>query len=149
MSKSKYIHKSHNVTELLYHIVFPAKYRRVVIDEGVDKVIKEVCLELEKRYEINFLEIGTDKDHDHFLVQTVPMYNVTKVVTIIKSLTAREIFKKCPEVKKQLWGGEFWSDGYFADTVGKHGTEETIANYVSKQGKKYEKLHENHQLTLF
>jgi putative transposase len=133
---SKFIHKSHNVTILLYHLVFPAKYRRAVLDDKIDKQIKEVCLEIEKRYEINFLEIGTDKDHIHFLVQSVPMYNVTKIIRIIKSITAREIFKLQPQVKKQLWGGEFWSDGYFASTVGKHGDEDTIGKYVKNQGKR-------------
>ncbi len=64
---------------------------------------------MEKRYEIKFVEIGVDKDHVHFLVQSVPTYSVTRIVTMIKSITAREIFKKCPQVKKQLWGGEFWS----------------------------------------
>jgi len=68
---------------------------------------------------------------------------------MVKSLTAREVFRQCPQVKKQLWGGEFWTDGYFATTVGKHGDENTIANYVKKQGQPYEKLHENRQLKLF
>lgn len=76
---SEYIHKSHNVTVLLYHLVFPAKYRRAVFDKEVDKELKEVCLDIEKRYEIKFLEIGTDKDHVHFLVQSVPMYSVTRL----------------------------------------------------------------------
>ena len=66
---SDYIHKSHNVTVLLYHLVFPAKYRRAIFDKSVDETLKEVCLEIEKRYEVKFLEIGTDKDHVHFLVQ--------------------------------------------------------------------------------
>ena len=146
---SEYIHKSHNVTVLIYHLVFPAKYRRVVSDDHVDDVLKEVCIDIEERYQIKFLEIGTDKDHVHFLVQSVPTYSVTKIVTMIKSLTAREIFKRCPKVKKQLWGGEFWTDGYFATTVGKHGNEDTIGNYVRKQGEKYQKLYEDRQLTLF
>ena len=85
---SEYIHKSHNVTVLIYHLVFPAKYRRAVFDGDVDSVLKDVCLEIEKRYQVKFLEIGTDKDHVHFLVQSIPTYSVTKVVTIIKSLTA-------------------------------------------------------------
>jgi putative transposase len=84
---SEYIHKSHNVTVLLYHLVFPAKYRRAVFDEQVDEVLREVCMEIEKRYEIKFVEIGVDKDHVHFLVQSVPTYSVMKLVTMIKSLT--------------------------------------------------------------
>ena len=146
---SEYIHKRHNVTTLLYHLVFPAKYRRAVFDEAVDKTLLDVCFELEKRYQLKFLEIGTDEDHVHFLVQSVPSYSVTKLVTLIKIITASKIFRLCPHVKKQLWGGEFWSDGYFASTVGRHGDEHTIRNYVKGQGKEYQKLHEDRQLALF
>jgi REP element-mobilizing transposase RayT len=146
---SRFIHKSHNVTVLLYHLVFPAKYRRAVFDKDVDVVLSEICLEIEKRYQIKFLEIGTDDDHVHFLIQSVPTYSVTKLVTLIKSLTAREVFKKCPHVKKLLWGGEFWSDGYFASSVGKHGDESMIQKYVKNQGKKYNELHKDSQLAMF
>lgn len=134
---------------MIYHLVFPAKYRRVVFDKDVDKEIREVCIEIEKRYQVKFLEIGIDKDHVHFLVQSVPTYSVTKIVTIIKSITAREVFKKCLHVKKQLWGGEFWTDGFFASTVGKHGNEDMIGKYVKNQGMEYQKLHEDKQLVLF
>ena len=148
---SKYIHKSHNVTVLLYHFVTSAKYRRVVFTKEVDQVLVSVCLEIEKRYDIRFLEIGTDDDHVHFLLQSVQNYSVTKIVRMIKSLIAREVFKKCPEVKKQLWGGEFFGKGYFVNTEGQHGTENKISQYVKSQGKEseYVKLKENHQLTLF
>jgi putative transposase len=146
---SDYIHKSHNVSVLIYHLVFPAKYRRVVFDENVDTVLKEACLGIEDRYQLKFLEIGTDKNHVHLLVQSVPTYSVTKIVTLIKSLTAREIFKRCPQVRKQLWGGEFWTDGYFASTVGRHGNEKMITNYVKSQGDIYQTLHVDHQLMLF
>jgi len=146
---SEYIPKSHNVTVLLYHVVFPAKYRRVIFDATVDKVLKDVCLEIEQRYQLKFLEIGTDKNHVHFLVQAVPGYSVTKVVTIIKSLTAKEIFRPAPQVKEQLWGGELWTDGYYASTVGKYGNASMIGKYVKQQGDAYQKLYTNHQLALF
>jgi putative transposase len=146
---SEYIHRKHNVTVLLYHLVFPAKYRRAVFDVAVDGVLREVCLEIERRYQIKFLENGTDKDHVHFLVQSVPTYTVTKVVTTIKSIAAREIFRRCPQIKKQLWGGEFWTDGYFASTVGKHGNEDVMGKYIKSQGDKYHQLHEDRQLALF
>ena len=99
---NEYIHKKLNVTVLLYHIVCPAKYRRAVFSAKVEAVLREVCLEIEKRYEMKFLEIGADKDHVHFLVQNVPVKSVTEVVRIIKSIIAREIFGRCPELKKQL-----------------------------------------------
>jgi REP element-mobilizing transposase RayT len=149
---SEYIHKSHNVSVLIYHLVCPAKYRRVVFSKEVDGVLKEVCLEIAKRYEIAFLEIGTDKNHVHFLLQSVPSYSPTKVATIVKSITAREIFKRVPTVKKQLWGGEFWSKGNFISTVGRHGSEEVIRQYVKNQGteKDYKRLHSQEvQLELF
>jgi len=141
---SEYIHKSHNVSVLLYHIVCPAKYRRVIFDDEVDQELKAVCLEIAKRYEIEFLEIGVDKDHVHFLVQSVPMYSAKKIVQTIKSITAREIFQRVPSVKKKLWGGEFWSKGYFVSTVGKHGNETTLKNYVKNQNKDqdYKVLHQ-------
>jgi REP element-mobilizing transposase RayT len=85
----------------------------------------------------------------HFLVQSAPTYSVTKIVTLIKSITAREILRRCPQVKKQLWGGEFWTDGYFTSTVGKHGDENMIGKYVKNQGNNYQKLHEDRQLALF
>ena len=91
-----------------------------MISDKVDKVIVKTCDEIELRYEINFLEVGTDKDHVHFLVQSVPAYSATKIVRIIKSIIAREVFHQCPEVEKQLWGGEFWGKGYFVNTVGQH-----------------------------
>src|SRR5512141_3494181 len=100
---SHIIRKSHNVSILVYHFVCPAKYRRAVIDPKVDQVLKAVCLDIADRYQIEFLEIGTDKDHVHFLVQSVPTYSPTKIVRIIKSLTAREIFARVPSVKKKLW----------------------------------------------
>ena len=150
---SEYVHKQRNVSVLLYHLVCPAKYRRVVFTEDVDLVLKDVCLEIAKRYEIVFIEIGVEKDHVHFLLQSVPTYSPTRIARMIKSITAREIFKRAPTVKKQLWGGEFWSKGYFMSTVSRHGNEDTIKNYVKNQGrseKNYKKLHSQElQLELF
>ena len=77
---SQYIHKKHNVTVLLYHLVFPAKYRKAIFDQKVDHELRNVCMEIEKRYEVKFLEIGVDKDHVHFLIQSVLTYSVTNLV---------------------------------------------------------------------
>ena len=134
MSESEYIHKSHNVSVLLYHFVCPAKYRKVVFDKGVDETLKEVCLEIEKRYEVHFLEIGTDKNHVHFLVQSVPGKSPTQIIRMLKSITAREIFRIHPEVKTKLWGGEFWTDGYYVGTVGERGNWAVVEKYIKDQG---------------
>ena len=149
------IRKSHNVSLLMYHFVMVAKYRRLVFTEEVDLVLKDVCIEISKRYEIRFLEIGTEGDHVHFLIQSVPMYSPTIISNKVKSITAREIFSRVPSVKKELWGGEFWSDGYYVSTVGEHANETVIREYIKNQGEKgkYKQLHKekpvSYQLTLF
>jgi REP element-mobilizing transposase RayT len=123
----------------------------VIFSKAVDQMLKEVCMEIEKRYEIHFLEIGIDKYHVHFLVQYVPKMSATDIITILKSITAKEIFKKHPEVKTRLWGGEFWTDGYFVNTVSKFGDEISISRYICDQGleKEYTVLHSSKQLVLF
>ena len=140
---SQYIHKSHNVSLIMYHFVCPAKYRKVIFSDDIDNTLRDVCIEISNRYDIIFLEIGTDKDNVHFLVQSVPKLSPTQIIRTIKSITAKEIFLKHPEVKKKLWGGQFWSDGYFVSSVGKSGNEEVITNYVKNQGneKEYKRLH--------
>lgn len=136
MGNSQFVHLSHNVSNLVYHIVCPAKYRRVVFDDSVEEHLKQICLGIELRYDyIHFLEIGADKDHVHFLVQSTPDYAPSKLVKIIKSITARQIFAECPQVKKQLWGGQFWSDEYFIASVGKNQNEKVIREYVKEQSK--------------
>ena len=144
----EHIYKAHNKTLLLYHIVFPAKYRRAVFSEFVEQTLKTICINISDRYEIEFIEIGSDENHVHFLVQSVPNLSVTRIVTIIKSITARLIFKKHPEVRKELWGGNLWTSGYYANTVGSHGIEDVIQKYVQKQGQEYKKIY-SQQLSLF
>jgi REP-associated tyrosine transposase len=139
----------------MYHFVCVAKYRRLVITEEVDAVLKDTCIEISKRYEIRFLEIGTEGDHVHFLIQSVPSYSPTKIVIKIKSIIARQVFSAVPSVKEQLWGGEFWTDGYFVSTVGEHANEDVIRQYIRNQGKhgQYKQLHKQEpvykQLKLF
>ena len=106
----------------------------MVIDERVDKCIRDICIEIGKRYEIHFVEIGVDKDHVYFLIQSVPGWSISQLVTVIKSITAKRVFKVMPELKKDLWGSSLWTSGYFASTVCKHGNENTISKYVKEQG---------------
>ena len=90
---SKHVYKRHNKTLILYHLVFPVKYRRKVITRAVEETLHEICNGINQRYEIKFLEIGSDEDHIHFLIQSVPNLSITRIVTILKSITAREIYK--------------------------------------------------------
>ena len=108
----KHIFKSHNKSLLLYHFVAPAKYRRKVFSDKVEETLKDVCKGIEERYEIYFVEIGSDEDHVHFMVQSVPMYSPKRIIQTIKSITSKQIFELHPEVKRLLWGGNFRTSGY-------------------------------------
>ncbi|NQT60368.1 MAG: IS200/IS605 family transposase, partial [Bacteroidetes bacterium] len=131
----EHIYKSHNKTLLLYHMGFPAKYRRKVFTQEVEESLKEICVGIEKRYEIRFVEIGLEENHVHLLVQGIPTLPVSKIVTLIKSLTAREIFKRHPRIRREiLWGGALWTSGYYANTVGLYASKDTIKRYIQNQG---------------
>jgi REP element-mobilizing transposase RayT len=145
---TEHILKSHNKTLFLYHLVCPVKYRRKAISQELSDTLKSICLEIGECYEIHFVEIGTDEDHVHFLIQSVPILSPTTIVTTIKSITAKQLFQKHPEVKALLWGGKFWTSGFYMNTVGQYGNEQVIRNYVKQQGKTYEQLHRS-QLKLF
>ena len=145
---SEHILKRHNKSLLLYHIVCPSKYRRKIFIDEVEKTLKEVCIEISKRYEITFVEIGNDEDHVHYLVQGVPIQSPRAIVQTIKSITAREIFRLHPGVKKMLWGGQIWTSGYYINTVGQYGNEKVIREYVENQGRQYKQIHRS-QLNMF
>ena len=145
---SEHILKRHNKSLLLYHIVCPSKYRRKIFIDEVERTLKEVCIEISKRYEITFIEIGNDEDHVHYLVQGVPIESPKAIVQTIKSITAREIFRLHPEVKKMLWGGQIWTSGYYINTVGQYGNEKVIREYVENQGRQYKQIHRS-QLNMF
>ena len=138
---SEHVYKRHNKNLLLYHIVCPVKYRRKVFTDEVEKGLKDICLEIEKRYEIGYMEIGTDEDHVHFLTQSVPALSPSVIVQITKSITAKQIFKQFPIVKQMLWGGKFWTSGSYINTVGYYGNEKMISEYVKKQGLIYKQIY--------
>ena len=145
---SDHILKRHNKSLLLYHLVCPAKYRKQVFTEQVEQTLKDVCQGISYRYEIQFIEIGVDEDHVHFMVQSVPVKSPSEIVRVIKSLTGRELFKRHPEIKDLLWGGHIWTSGYYINTVGARGNEQTIREYVEKQGQTYKQIYRE-QLSLF
>jgi len=101
-----------------YHIVFPVKYRKALLVKEIEEAIVSVAKEIGERYEIEFEKIGCDQNHIHVLCSFHPKYSIGETVRKFKSITARELFQKFPWLRKDLWGGEFWSDGYFVGTVG-------------------------------
>ena len=146
MKDYEHIYKRHNKTHLLYHFVFPMKYRR----EESGKTLISICKEISERYDIVFVEIGYESDHVHFLIQSVPSLSLSQIVRTIKSLTGRELFRLHPEIKQFLWGGNLWTSGYYGNTLGEFGNKDVIRKYIENQGKEkeYKKIH-GEQLRLF
>lgn len=149
---SEHIHKNHNKSLLLYHLVCPIKYRRSVLSATVELSLIEVCKNISNRYEIHFVEIGADENHVHFLIQSVPILSVKSIVQTVKSITAKELFRLHPEVKEKLWGGSFWTSGYYINTVGQYANEDVILKYIQNQGEiksNYKMLHKNQLSIVF
>jgi len=124
---------SHAVYDLKYHMVWVPKYRKMVLRGELAKRLKTNIQEISERYgfEIDTMEVMDD--HVHLFLSAPPRYSPARIVQIIKSISAKRVFKQFPEVKKQLWGGEFWSDGYFVRSVGDKVTSEVIRRYIKYQ----------------
>ena len=125
----------HNAYQTHYHLVFTIKYRKALLREEISLAIVEIAGEIALRYDIEFEKIGCDDDHIHILASFAPKYSGSEVVGMFKSITARELFKQFPQLKQELWKGEFWSDGFYLATVGEGGDWKTVERYVANQGK--------------
>ena len=128
---------SHKVFKIKYHFVFCIKYRKdLFLENKYIETFKKICKGLEERYSIKFETIGFDEDHVHFMLQSVPKYSTSQIFRIVKSITAIKLFEMHPDIKKELWGGEFWSDGGYVGTVGEGINAEIIRNYIKNQRRK-------------
>jgi putative transposase len=137
---------AHCAWQIHYHIVFPVKYRKALLDEAVTAIIQETATEIAERFPIEMEAIGTDKNHVHLLCSAHPKMAPGRIVQMFKRITAREIFRRKPAVKRVLWGGEFWTDGYDVATVGERANWQTVEQYVHRQGQPCEDLR---QLRMF
>ena len=138
--------REHNAYQIHYHFVTPIKYRRAIFGQAErEQTLIQICREIEERYEIEFEEVGIDTNHVHYLLSAAPKYGPSQIIQMIKSIVAREMFKAYPELRKELWGGELWTDGFFVATVGEGGNRAVIQEYVAKQGRR----EEHEQLKLF
>ncbi len=141
MSKGEVQKGYHCAWQIHYKLVFPVKYRKVLLDEMVVKIIEETAIGIQQeRYAIEMEVLEIDKNHIHLLCAAHPKIASGEIVRIFKNITAREIFRRYPQIKKELWGGEFWFDGYYAATVGERGNWSKVENYIQKQSKPKEDL---------
>jgi REP element-mobilizing transposase RayT len=142
---SKIWHWYHNVSECYYHIQITVKYRQVLLNEKVQEIIKTSLFGIKERYAIEISHYGFDQNHLHILAKFLPTYSGGQVIKIIKSISAKQIFLQAPEVKQDLWGGEFWTDGYYIATVSGRGDKRVIEKYIINQGRE----EDSKQLRLF
>ena len=125
----------HNVSECYYHIQLTVKYRKVLLHDRVKQTIVESMKGFKERYAIEMQQMGFDQNHVHYLCRFLPKYSGGQVIRLIKSISGRHVFKEVPAVKKVLWGGEFWTDGYYIATVSGRGDRKVIEEYIKKQGR--------------
>ena len=135
---------SHAVYDAKYHLVWAPKYRKWVLKDEVRRRAGELLKEIAVHHGFEIEEMEIAVDHVHIFLSFPPRYSISKVVGMLKSISASELFEEFPKLKKELWGGEFWEDGYFARTVGDRVTAEEIKRYIQ-----HHRDHKTEQLTLF
>ena len=132
---------AHCTYRIRYHMVMCVKYRKkMLLEQTRIEFLKEIMQGLALRYYFKFEAIGIDEDHFHVVLGAAPKYAPSQIMSIIKSWSARLIFKKYPYIRKELWGGEFWSDGGHIDTVSEYGGLERIKKYVKEQNRDVNQL---------
>jgi REP element-mobilizing transposase RayT len=145
MKENLHIRKEHNVSLILYHFVCPAKYRRDIFVWEVVTTLVRICKEIEEAYEIRFEEIGADINHVHFMIQWVPTQSPTSIIRKVKSITAINLFKEHPEIKKKLWWWQLRTKGYYVNTVWMYWSYDNIKSYIQHQweDKEYKERYKN------
>ena len=135
----------HAVYDLKYHLVWIPKYRKNILNGDIAGYLKEVFNHIAEEYGFAIDTMEVVEDHVHIFLEAPPRYSPADVVQIMKSISAREMFKKYPKIRRQLWAGELWNDGYFVRSVGDNVTADIIRKYIKYQS------HEDNpsQLTMF
>lgn len=121
---------SHAVYDTRYHLVWVPKYRKKILGEPIGRAVKELFHEILQARDCQIEELEIAQEHVHIFTSIPPKYSVGEIVRVLKSISAKEIFRRFPEVKRELWGGEFWEDGYFVRTVGDKVTSDIIKKYI-------------------
>jgi putative transposase len=121
------------VYDLKYHLVWIPKYRKKLLTGEVARFTRRTFKRIAREYGWEIEEMSVQSDHVHLFVHVPPKYAPAQVVQIMKSISAREIFETFPRLRKRLWAGEFWGDGYFARSVGDKVTTAIIERYIRSQ----------------
>ena len=131
---------SHCSYRIRYHMVFVIKYRKDLITPAIFSFMKTICKGIQERYYIYFDALGYEEDHIHIVVEGAPRYSPSRIMQICKSILAIQVFKQFPELREELWGGEFLTDGGHIDTIGDGRGLDEVKEYVRKQGRDVNQL---------
>ncbi len=124
---------AHAVYELKYHLVWVPKYRARILGGEVSRYLKELFAQIAEEYGFHIVTMEIMEDHVHVLIEAPPSYSPSELVQTIKSISARELFKKYPKMKKLMWSGKIWNEGYFVRSIGDKVTAEVIRKYIQYQ----------------
>ena len=124
---------AHAVYDLKYHFVWTPKYRKGLLTGEVAEAVREIVQSVAEAYDMEIDTMEVMEDHVHVFLSAPPRYSPARVMQIMKSISAREIFARFPWVRRKLWGGEFWGDGYFVRSIGDQVTSEIIRRYIRYQ----------------
>ena len=138
---------SHAVYDTRYHLVWAPKYRKWILRGDLRDFVRDCFDSIADIYDLEIEAMEIAEDHVHIFLGFPPRYSISKVVQFLKGISARKVFQKFPEVKRELWGGEFWENGYFVRTVGDKVTKQLIKKYIQYHDKHEKTVHE--QLKLF
>jgi len=123
----------HAVYDLKYHLVWIPRYRKQIFNAEIAEYLKEIFRHIAEEYGFSIDTMEVMEDHVHIFTEALPKYSPAQVVQIMKSISAREVFKKFPKLRKSLWAGELWNDGYFVRSVGDKVTADIIRRYIEYQ----------------
>ena len=125
----------HNAYQIHYHFVTPVKYRKAIFGNlDREQTLHTTCKEIEQRYSVVFEKVGIDTDHVHYVINAAPKYSPSQIIQMVKSIVAKQLFKTHPDLRKELWGGELWTDGFYVATIGEGGGLDAIRAYVARLG---------------
>ena len=124
---------AHSVYDLKYHVVWAPKYRKRILIDEVAEAARDIFQQVAEAYDMEIDSLEVMEDHVHVFLSAPPRYSPARVVQILKSISAREIFARFPWIRRQLWGGELWEDGHFVRSVGDEVTADVIRRYIRYQ----------------
>ncbi len=124
---------AHCKFELKYHFVWCPKYRKLALKGNYGRYLCKLIYEVAERYDFEIVELAVMPDHVHMFVSVCPEVSPSRLIQVLKSITAREMFKRFPSIKRILWGGALWERGYFVMSSGQGTTDEMIRQYIKEQ----------------